>query len=57
MNVYKKCYAILCAAASNALDTLPQTLQTQDARIILQDALWEAEELYITQAPEEVETP
>lgn len=44
---YQKMYYILCHAASDALDKLPETKDTQEAQQILQTALLEAEELYI----------
>ena len=44
---YKKMYYILCRAASDALDVLPYTMETEEARALLQKALLEAEELYI----------
>ncbi len=47
---YEKMYHILCAAASDALDALPMTPQTERARELLQQALDEAEELYIQTA-------
>lgn len=45
---YKKMYAILCGAASDALDALPETEENGPGRAILQAALGRAEELYIT---------
>ena len=45
---YKKMYHILCAAASGALDELPETPDNATGRDILQNALYEAEELYIS---------
>lgn len=44
---YKKAYHILCSAASHALDLLPETNNTTPVREALQNALYEAEELYI----------
>ena len=44
---YKKMYAILCAAASAALDMLPEAPEHAAARFRLQEALYEAEELYM----------
>lgn len=44
---YQKMYHILCDAASRALDALPQTEENEPARTLLQQALDEAEELYI----------
>ena len=46
MTDYPKMYAILCGAASEALDLL-ENGQTQQASALLQSALLEAEELYI----------
>ena len=43
---YPKMYAILCAAASEALDRLEEG-QEQQAAAVLRKALLEAEELYI----------
>ncbi len=45
---YKKMYAILCAAASEALDKLPETAENAAGRETLQQALDKAEELYIS---------
>lgn len=47
---YKKMYAILCAAASEALDALPDTAENAKGRALLQEALLRAEEMYISQA-------
>lgn len=46
--MHKKMYAILCYAASEALDALESPENTGKAKEILQNALWQAEELYIT---------
>ena len=45
---YEKMYAILCGAASDALDALPETEENGPGRALLQKALDTAEELYIT---------
>lgn len=45
---YPKMYAILCAAASEALDWLAAG-QTQQAASVLQKALLDAEELYVAE--------
>lgn len=50
MTDYQKMYYILCGAASSALDCLPQAQENEKARALLQDALDEAEELYIRTA-------
>ena len=44
---YKKMYAILCAAASEALDALPDTPENAGGRNILQIALYAVEDMYI----------
>ena len=50
---YQKMNAILCAAASEAIDALPERPNTEAARRILQDALFRAEELYLLQTDPE----
>lgn len=47
---YQRMYYILCAAASRALDMLPDTIINSEGRKILQDALIEAENLYLQEA-------
>lgn len=49
---YQKMYYILCWAASDALDVLPDTEENQAARALIQEALWEAEEVYISASEE-----
>ena len=46
---YKKMYAILCGAASEALDALPDTPANAQGRQLLQEALLRAEEIYVSQ--------
>lgn len=46
---YKKLYAILCAAASEALDLLPDTPENAPARWTLVEALNRAEDVYLEQ--------
>jgi hypothetical protein len=56
---YQKLYALLCCAASEALDVLPHTPENTPARLWLQVALLWAEELYIRgfpDVPEHMET-
>ena len=48
---YQKMYYILCRAMDRALDALPA--EAEDARRIIQHALYEAEEKYIETAGEE----
>ncbi len=46
--LYQKMYAILCAAASDALDLLPDREENRAGRETLQRALLAAEELYLS---------
>ena len=48
---YRKMYYILCRAMDKALDVLPAG--AKDARQIMQEALYEAEEKYIETAEEQ----
>ena len=52
---YEKMYALLCTAASEALDLLPETEETRAGRDMLQDALLRAEEMYISAGDEDNE--
>ena len=52
---YKTMYHILCAAASKALDKLPDGPANTAGRDILQKALYEAEELYLSAEDEPLE--
>ena len=47
MTDYKRAYHILCAAASHALDVLPDTPENAAGRTVLQEALLEAEDVCI----------
>ena len=47
---YQKMYYILCDNISKALDLLPPTPVNRPAQKLLQDALMQAEELYIETA-------
>ena len=47
---YRKMYAILCTAGSEALDLLPETAENRAGREKLQKALYEAEEVYVASA-------
>ncbi len=53
MTDYQKMYAILCGAASDALDLLADTKENERARDVLQCALLQAEEMYIRSCEEE----
>ena len=50
---YKTMYHVLCAAASKALDELPDEPANAAGRDILQNALNEAEDVYIDTADDE----
>lgn len=47
---HEKMYAVLCAAASDALDALPETADNAAGREKLRAALEKAEEMYINEA-------
>ncbi len=47
MTDYKRAYHILCAAASHALDVLPDMPENAAGRTVIQDALLEAEDVCI----------
>ena len=49
MDSYRKMYAILCAAASDAIDLLDEE-KNREARQLLQGALLKAEEIYLEDA-------
>lgn len=49
---YQKMYYILCRAASDAIDKLSETEENQEARQLLQAALLEAEEIYVSSSEE-----
>lgn len=44
---YKKMYALMCAAASDAIDNLPKTKDNQCGIAILSAALGTAETMYL----------
>ena len=46
---YQKMYAIVCAAASSAVDQMPSCPACDAARATLLDALERAEEIYINE--------
>ena len=52
---YQKMYFILCRATSDALDKLPDTEDVRAARQLLQTALLEAEEVYISDSTSDPE--
>lgn len=54
---YKKMYAILCGAASEAIDILQETQDPEGAAALLKKALWDAEELYISGEESSTEDP
>lgn len=47
---YPKMYATVVSAASDALDKLPEIPENAEARALLQQALFTAEEMYIAAA-------
>ncbi len=47
IELYKKMYAILCGAASDAIDLLSSPKGALQARVLLQAALLTAEEIYL----------
>ncbi len=49
---YQKMYGILCRAASAALDLLPENAGNAAGRNLLQKALLEAEEVYLSDGEE-----
>ncbi len=52
---YEKMYALICGAASDALDLLLETEENQPGRERLQAALLQAEELYISAEDKDTE--
>lgn len=48
MDYYKKMYAILCWAASEALSALPASPEVLRSRLLLEKGLLDAEELYLS---------
>ena len=53
MTDYKRAYHILCAAASHALDVLPDIPENAAGRTIIQEALLEAEDVCIESMDED----
>jgi len=47
MEEWKKMYAVLCGAVSDAIDKLPDTIENLEARTVILRAMEAAEELYI----------
>ena len=47
MTDYKKMYALLCRAASDALDKLPESKENTEGKELLRKALLDAEDIYI----------
>lgn len=56
MEQYWEMYRILCRAASRALDVLPVNDENREGRALLQKALYEAEECYVSRMDEIAET-
>ena len=53
MTDYKRAYHILCAAASHALDVLPDTPENAAGRTVIQEAILEAEDVCIESMDED----
>ena len=53
MTDYKRAYYILCAAASHALDVLPDTPENAAGRTVIQEALLKAEDVCIESMDED----
>ncbi len=51
---YKKMYACLCAAASRSIDLLDRPDNIPYVKTVLQQALWEAEEMYVSDEEEKI---
>ena len=49
---YRKMYAILCGAADHAIDLLSTPNGTLQAKVLLEQALSQAEEIYLTADPD-----
>ena len=48
LECYQKMYALLCGAASDAVDLLEKPENALQAKCLLEQALLNAEELYVT---------
>ena len=48
LECYRKMYALLCGAASDAVDLLEEPENSLQAKYLLEQALLTAEELYVT---------
>ncbi len=48
LECYQKMYALLCCAASDAVDLLEEPEKSLQAKCLLEQALLTAEELYVT---------
>ncbi len=47
VTLYQKMYAIVCGAASDAIDVLRSSENILQAQVLLENALLQAEELYV----------
>ena len=52
---YKKMYACLCVAMSQAITLLESPNNLLYAKSVLQQALWEAEEMYVSDGEDKTE--
>lgn len=48
LECYQKMYALLCGAASDAVDLLEKSENSLQAKYLLEQALLNAEQLYVT---------
>ena len=48
IQLYQKMYALLCGAASDAIDLLSSPQGAFEAKVLLENALLTAEELYLS---------
>lgn len=51
---YEKMYSVLCSETSKAIDALPRTVENRAGVAILQNALYEAEDIYIRTCEAEI---
>ena len=52
---YKRMYACLCVAASRSITLLESPDNILRAKSVLQQALWEAEEMYVSDGEDKTE--
>ncbi len=52
--IYQRMYAVLCGAASDAIDALQNPRNSLYARALLETAILKTEEMYLTATEEEL---